>query len=147
MSHYLFDLNGKKALITGGGRGIGKTIAVGLASAGADIGITDIDISNKSEIKEEIEKFGKKCTFIQSDITDFSACKEIVTECSRNLGGLDILINNAGTNIRKTVNEVTEEDWDKVLNLNLKSYFRYIVFLQLIGKMVYSIICIINILV
>tara|TARA_A100001037_G_C15146585_1_gene636587 strand:+ start:1301 stop:2080 length:780 start_codon:yes stop_codon:yes gene_type:complete len=123
MTHYLFDLNGKKALVTGGGRGIGKTIAIGLASAGADIAITDIDISKSTEIKEEIQKLGKKCVFIESDITDFSNCKQIISECSMNLGGLDILVNNAGTNVRKTVNEVTEEDWDKVLDLNLKSYF------------------------
>ena len=123
MTHYLFDLNGKKALVTGGGRGIGKTIAIGLASAGADIAITDINISNSTEIKEDIQKLGKKCVFVESDITDISTCKEIILECSKNLGGLDILVNNAGTNIRKTVNEVTEEDWDKVLDLNLKSYF------------------------
>jgi len=123
MSHPLFDLSGRKALVTGAGRGIGRTLAVGLAQAGADVALADIDLSQAGEAKAGIEALGRRCALIRADVTDMASAERMVAEAAGALGGLTILVNNAGTNVRKTLDEVTEADWDKVLDLNLKSYF------------------------
>ncbi|MEK6710245.1 MAG: SDR family oxidoreductase [Nitrospinota bacterium] len=123
MSHPLFDLAGRKALVTGAGRGIGRTLAVGLAQAGADVALADIDPSQAAEAKTQIEGLGRRCALLQADVTDLGQAERMVAEAARALGGLTILVNNAGTNIRKRVEEITEEDWDKVVDLNLKSCF------------------------
>ncbi len=123
MSHPLFDLSGQKALVTGAGRGIGRTLAVGLAEAGADVAIADIDLSQAGEGKEAIEAMGRKCVLIEADVTDQAGIDRMVSDAAAGLGGLTILVNNAGTNVRKTLAELTEEDWDRVLDLNLKSLF------------------------
>ena len=123
MSHPLFDLAGRKALVTGGGRGIGRTLAIGLAQAGSDVAIADIDLSQAGEIKDRIEGLGRRCALLQADVTDTASIGRMVGGTVDALGGLDILVNNAGTTVRKTLEEVTEADWDKVLDLNLKSYF------------------------
>ena len=123
MSLALFDLSGEAALVTGGGRGIGRTLAVGLAKAGADVAIADIDVSDVEEARAEIEAMGRDCVIIEADVTAPPECERIVTEASDRLGGLTILVNNAGMNIRRSLEEVDETDWDQVLDLNLKSYF------------------------
>ncbi len=123
MSHPLFDLSGQKALVTGAGRGIGRALAVGLAEAGADVVIADIDLSQAGEGKDAIEALGRKCVLIEADVTDQAGIDRMVAGAAAGLGGLTILVNNAGTNIRKTLAELTEEDWDRVLDLNLKSLF------------------------
>ena len=123
MSLSYFGLSGRAALVTGAGRGIGRTLAVGLASAGADVAITDIDLSQAGEAKREIESMGRKCLLVEADVTDPGGIEKMVSETAGNLGGLHILVNNAGTNIRMTLDEVGEKDWDKVLDLNLKSFF------------------------
>ncbi len=123
MSQALFDLSGRAALVTGAGRGIGRTLAIGLAAAGADVAAADIDLSEAGEVKEEIERTGRKCLLIEADVTDTASVDRMVTEAAAGLGGLHILVNNAGTNVRKKMDELTEADWDKVLDLNLKSYF------------------------
>ena len=123
MSHPLFDLAGRKALVTGAGRGIGRTLAIGLAQAGADVALADIDPSQAAEAKAQIEGLGRRCALLQADVTDLGQAERMVAEAARALGGLTILVNNAGTNIRKRVEEITEADWDKVVDLNLKSCF------------------------
>ena len=123
MSHPLFDLSGQKALVTGAGRGIGATLALGLAQAGADVAIADIDLAPADEGRRAIEALERRCTLIEADVPDRAGAERMVAEASAALGGLTILVNNAGTNVRKTMAEVTEEDWDRVLALNLKSLF------------------------
>jgi 2-deoxy-D-gluconate 3-dehydrogenase len=123
MSHPLFDLSGQKALITGAGRGIGLTLAVGLAQAGADVALADINFSQVDEGRSEIEALGRKCVLIEADVTDSDSVDLMVSESAAALGGLTILVNNAGTNVRKPMDKITEEDWDRVLDLNLKSLF------------------------
>ena len=123
MSHPLFDLSGQKALVTGAGRGIGATLALGLAQAGADVAIADIDLAPADEGRRAIEALERRCPLIEADVTDRAGAERMVAEASAALGGLTILVNNAGTNVRKTMAEVTEEDWDRVLDLNLKSLF------------------------
>ena len=123
MSQSLFDLSGAKALITGAGRGIGRTLAEGFAAAGADVVIADIDIEPAGEAKEAIEGMGRKCALIQADVTDMESAERMVVEAAAALGGLTILVNNAGTNVRKTLWDISEADWDRILDLNLKSIF------------------------
>ena len=123
MSQSLFDLSGAKALVTGAARGIGRTLAEGLAAAGADVAIADIDLGPAQEAKEAIEGMGRKCALIQTDVTDMESAERMVIEAAAALNGLTVLVNNAGTNVRKTLWDITEADWDRVLDLNLKSLF------------------------
>ena len=123
MSHPLFDLTGQKALVTGAGRGIGLTLAIGLARAGADVALADIDLSGADAGRREIEALGRKCVPIEANVTEGDSVDRMVSEAAAGLGGLTILVNNAGTNVRKKMDEVSEEDWDLVLDLNLKSLF------------------------
>jgi 2-deoxy-D-gluconate 3-dehydrogenase len=123
MSHSLFDLSGETALVTGGAGGIGSALARGLAEAGADLAIADVDLAHAESIKDEIEDMGRSCLLIEADVTDSANCERMVAETVRGLGGLTVLVNNAGTNVRKSLQDVAEEDWDRVVDLNLKSYF------------------------
>ena len=123
MSQSLFDLSGAKALVTGAARGIGRTMAEGFAAAGADVVIADIDIEPAAEAKEAIEGMGRKCALIQTDVTDMESAERMVVEAAAAFGGLTILVNNAGTNVRKTLWDISEADWDRILDLNLKSIF------------------------
>ena len=123
MSLSLFDLSGEVALITGGAGGIGREIARGLAAAGADVAIVDLDLSRAGTIQEEIEATGRDCLLLEADLTEIPQGDRVVADTVAGLGGLTILVNNAGTNIRKTLDEVEEGDWDRVVDLNLKSYF------------------------
>lgn len=119
----LFDLTGRTALVTGGGRGIGRRLAVGLASAGADVAIADKDLSDVDTARAEIEGLGRRCLLLDADLTSPEACETIVEDTVDGLGSLTILVNNVGTNLRLRLDEVSEPDWDAVLDLNLKSFF------------------------
>ena len=119
----LFSLSGKVALVTGGCRGLGRGIAVGLAEAGADVAIADIDLSDADLVKHGIESHGRRCLAIEADITNLEDVERMVGATAASLGRLDILVNNAGTNVRKTLDEVTADDWHRLMDLNLNSYF------------------------
>ena len=123
MSLSIFDLSGEVALVTGGAGGIGREVATGLAAAGADVAVVDLDLSQAGAIKEEIEAMGRDCLLLEADLTDLAQGDRVVAETVAGLGALTILVNNAGTNVRKKLDEVEEEDWDRVVDLNLKSYF------------------------
>jgi NAD(P)-dependent dehydrogenase (short-subunit alcohol dehydrogenase family) len=123
MSLSLFDLSGEVALITGGAGGIGREIARGLAAAGADVAIVDLDLSRADAIQEEIEATGRDCLLLEADLTEIPQGDRVVADTVAGLGRLTILVNNAGTNVRKTLDEIEEDDWDRVVDLNLKSYF------------------------
>lgn len=123
MSLSLFDLSGEAVLVTGAGRGIGRTLGIGLAAAGADVALADIDLSEIEDARSEIEAMGRRCVLVEADVTVLSQCEQMVAEAATKLGALTVLVNNAGTNIRKKMEDVAEDDWDRVLDLNLKSYF------------------------
>jgi NAD(P)-dependent dehydrogenase (short-subunit alcohol dehydrogenase family) len=118
-----FDLSGRTALVTGGGRGIGRAVAVGLASAGADVAIVDRDLSEVDSARAEIEAMGRRCVLLDADLLSADACETVVEQAVERLGGLTILVNNVGTNIRLALDDVGESDWDAVVDLNLKSFF------------------------
>jgi sorbose reductase len=118
-----FKLNGKTALITGGGQGIGRAYAYALAEAGADIAIVDINHDTAQNVTEEIRKLGQKSIAIVADVTVTADTRRMVETVIAEWGRLDIAVNNAGRTIWSDTIDTTEEDWDKVIDLNLKGVF------------------------
>jgi 2-deoxy-D-gluconate 3-dehydrogenase len=116
-----FKLNGKKAIVTGGSRGLGQGIAVGLAEAGADVAL--VDVLEMSDSKAAIEKLGRRCIAITADLSKKECVDDIVKKTVDGLGGVDILFNNAGIIRRAPITEFTEKDWDDVMNINLRTLF------------------------
>ena len=117
-------LKGKVALITGASRGIGKAIALKFASEGADIAFTDLKII--PETVTEIEALGVKVKAYESNAADFAATEEVVNQILADFGRIDILVNNAGITKDGLMLRMTEQQWDAVLTVNLKSAFNYI---------------------
>jgi len=117
-------LEGKIALITGGSRGIGASIAKRLATDGANVAITySKGADAAAAVVKEIEREGGKAIAIQADATDAEAVKAAVEKTVATFGGLDVLVNNAGTAIPKTFEETTLEEMDRVLNINVRGVF------------------------
>jgi 3-oxoacyl-[acyl-carrier protein] reductase len=121
-----FLLAGKTCLVTGAGRGIGKAIALKLAEAGADVAIT---YSRSEEaallVKSEIESMGRKALIFQADAVDGKRADEVVSEIVKIFGRLDVLVNNAGITKDTLIMRMSEEQWDDVIETNLKSVFNY----------------------
>lgn len=119
-------LDGKRALVTGGDSGIGRAVAVMFAREGADVAIVYLSVeqSDAEETGRVIEKAGRRALLIAGDVTDPAFCREAVGETVRELGGLDILVNNAAyQNRQKGLDEVTEEQWDLTFRTNIYGYF------------------------
>jgi 2-deoxy-D-gluconate 3-dehydrogenase len=119
----MFDLTGKKAVVTGAGRGIGKAVALGLANAGADIGLVSRSESELNAVAELVKACGQQAVVAASDLTETSDIAPMVSRLARDLGGIDILVNNAGVNIPQDSVDVTETAWDSVMAINLKAAF------------------------
>ena len=119
----LFRLDGKVALVTGVGRGLGQAMAIGLAEAGADI--AGLYRTNYEETQAEVEALGRRFLPVQCDLQEATVARlnEVVDEVCRELGRLDILINNAGIIRRAPALEFSEQDWDDVIQVNLKALF------------------------
>jgi NAD(P)-dependent dehydrogenase (short-subunit alcohol dehydrogenase family) len=119
-----FKLNGKTALVTGGARGLGKTMATALAEAGADIALTGRSLDTCQATAHEIaQATGRTVRAFAGDVSIARDVERLYTEVSDASGHVDILINNAGTNIRGTIDQVSEADWDSVVDTNLKGPF------------------------
>ncbi|MCH8815573.1 MAG: 3-oxoacyl-[acyl-carrier-protein] reductase [Chloroflexi bacterium] len=120
----MFDLSGKVALVTGSSRGIGRSIAIHLAEHGADIAINFSRSKDEAEqVKAEIEKLGAKAMTVQADITVPDDAQRMVKETVDGLGRVDILVNNAGFNRDTLLLRMSIEDWDEVMDLNLRAVF------------------------
>ena len=118
------QLEGKVALVTGASRGIGKAIALMLAEKGADIAVNFAGSTAAAEaVAAEIEKMGRKAILVQGDVSKADVCAEIVDKVVSELGHIDILVNNAGITRDTLLLRMKEEDWDAVLNTNLKGVF------------------------
>ena len=121
------DLTGRKALVTGGARGIGATLAVGLAQAGADVAVCDLGSDETweglSNTVWQIRNCGQVGLAVDLDVQDIEEIRPTIRQVADDLGGLDILVNNAGIRRRAPALEVTEEDWDAVMDTNLKGAF------------------------
>lgn len=119
----LFSLEGKVAIVTGAGRGLGAAMASGLAEYGASVAVADIDMKAAQDIANGICKSGGCAYPIPVNVTDTASVDEMVDSCIEKFGTIDILVNNAGINRRNPVTEMSEEDWDAVLAVNLKGTF------------------------
>ncbi|HEX9745789.1 MAG TPA: SDR family NAD(P)-dependent oxidoreductase [bacterium] len=121
------DLNGKNCLVTGGCRGIGKSIAISMADAGSNVAVIDNSSDDSTEsIVSEIEKIGGRSRFYRADVRSYSDAEKIVKEIVDDFGSIDILVCNAGINRDGVVWKMTEEQWDEVIDVNLKGCFNYI---------------------
>jgi len=118
-----FRLDGKVALVTGMGRGLGQAMALGLAEAGADI--AGLYRTNYEETQAQVETLGRRFLPVQCDLLGASVehLNEVVAQVVEELGGLDILVNNAGIIRRAPILEFSEQDWDDVIQVNLKAVF------------------------
>ncbi|MBA3012031.1 MAG: 3-oxoacyl-ACP reductase FabG [Proteobacteria bacterium] len=117
-------LEGKKAIVTGGSRGIGKAIALMYAKEGADVLVNYH--SNDAAAKEtcaEIEALGRKAVAIAADVANYASAQNMVDECVKQLGGVDIVVNNAGVSKPSMLLKMTEEDWDSIIDIHLKAAF------------------------
>lgn len=121
--HRLYDLTGRAALITGGSRGLGEMFARTLAAAGADIAVTSRQVSALAGIQREVEALGRRCVALELDVRQYHSIQQAVDECECLLGKIDILVNNAGCNIRKPALEITWDDWNTVVDTNLRGAF------------------------
>lgn len=119
----IFDLSGKKALVTGAGRGIGKAVALELARAGADVGLVARTESELNAVAGQVQEIGRRAVVAASDLTMTADIPALVSGLAGKLGGIDILVNNAGTNIPQDSVDVTEDAWDTIMAINLKSCF------------------------
>ena len=117
----IFDLTGKVAIVTGANTGIGQAIALSLAAAGADIAA--VGRTPAEETVEKVRALGRKAEIVSADLSSIEPVQRVVDETIEKLGGLDILINNAGIIRRADSVDFTEEDWDAVIDTNLKSTF------------------------
>lgn len=118
----LFNLDGRVALVTGGSRGIGRAISLGLAAFGADVAI--LGLSPKTEeVIDEISKLGARGLFIKGNVADIGESRRAVDRVVGELGKIDILINNAGVGTAHPAEQVTPDEWDEVMGVNVRGLF------------------------
>ena len=118
----MIDLSGKRALVTGAGMGIGQGIAIELARQGADVAVHYAHSEPEATVKE-IEASGRRSATVQADLSKAAECERIVEEAADSLGGLDVLVNNAGVTRALGFLETDEATYDEMLDLNMKGYF------------------------
>ncbi len=119
----LFDLTGRVAIITGTSRGLGQYMGRALARAGADLVITSRNRDSLSAFKDEIEALGRRAVPLELDVRDHGSIQRMVEAAHQAYGKIDILVNNAGCNVRKSAVEITWDDWNLVLDTNLRGTF------------------------
>jgi NAD(P)-dependent dehydrogenase (short-subunit alcohol dehydrogenase family) len=118
-----FDFSGKVALVTGAGRGIGKGIALRLASHGADIAVNDLITETAEMTVREIQEMGRKAITVPGDVSQSSVVDQIVEKTLSHFGQIDILVNNAGISLYRPILDCTEEDWDRHIDIMAKGTF------------------------
>jgi NAD(P)-dependent dehydrogenase (short-subunit alcohol dehydrogenase family) len=123
MSRSRFDLGGMSAVVTGAGSGIGRETALALSEAGAAVLIADIDEKGGAGVVEEIRSAGRKAAFARADVTKLADCEGMVAACVRELGRIDVLVNNAGIVLPGNCETTTEADFDKTFAVNVKGMF------------------------
>ena len=125
MSIPSLSLTGKLTLVTGGRRGIGRAIALGFAEAGSDIAVCDRVVADGelAAVADEIQGLGRRALAVQADVTEKSQVESLVKKVVAELGDIDILVNNTGILTSTPVLEMSEDDWDLIIDTNLKSYY------------------------
>jgi NAD(P)-dependent dehydrogenase (short-subunit alcohol dehydrogenase family) len=123
MTDNLFDLNGKIAIVTGAGRGLGKALALGLARHGADVAVVSRTPEQLEPVAEAIRGLGRKTLALRVDTSRKADVGEMVSRVMDGWGRIDILVNNAGVDYNVPAVEYGEDEWDRILDINLKGYF------------------------
>ncbi len=123
MSNNLFDLGGRVAIVTGTSRGLGQYFARALARAGADLVLTSRNRDRLSSFEKEISSLGRRAVSIALDVRDQASIERMVIDAEQVFGHLDILVNNAGCNVRKPALDVTWDEWNLILDTNLRGSF------------------------
>jgi NAD(P)-dependent dehydrogenase (short-subunit alcohol dehydrogenase family) len=119
----LFELTGQKAIITGAGGGIGRELCHALAEMGADIALVDIDRGNMEKVTEELQRYGRNVMICETDVAKAREVEDMVNRVLGQWGRIDILVNCAGIAQWTPAEEMKEEDWDRVMDVNLKATF------------------------
>ncbi|MEW5322473.1 SDR family oxidoreductase [Geobacillus thermoleovorans] len=119
----LFKIEGKTAIVTGGGRGLGEQIAVGLAEAGANVVVCSRKVEACEQVKEKLEQLGVRSLALKCDVTNPEDVKHVVETTVKEFGGIDILVNNSGATWGAPVEEMPLEAWQKVINVNVTGTF------------------------
>jgi NAD(P)-dependent dehydrogenase (short-subunit alcohol dehydrogenase family) len=123
VTNQLFDLSGRVAIVTGASRGLGQYFARALAKSGADLVLTSRDRTHCASFEEEIRSLGRKAISLDLDVRDAESIENMAASAQRHYGKLDILVSNAGMNIRKPALEVSWNDWNQILDTNLRGSF------------------------
>lgn len=123
MESSLFDLSGRVAIVTGTSRGLGQYIGRALAKAGADLVITSRDPATLKPFQQEIEAMGRKALPLALDVRNHESIQKMVASATHHYGQIDILVNNAGCNVRKPALDISWDDWNLVLDTNLRGTF------------------------
>src|SRR4029077_13118350 len=119
----LFDLSGQVAIVTGTSRGLGQYLARALAKSGADLVLTSRRRDSLLDFESEIKALGRRTVALELDVRDQQSIEEMVAKAADAFGRIDILVNNAGSNVRKPALDATWEDWNLILDTNLRGSF------------------------
>lgn len=124
MAQHVFSLEGQQALVTGAQQGIGKSVSLALAAAGADVAVNWLDNETSARsVADEIRAMGRRAALVQGNVAQKSEAERIVGDAREELGGLDVVVNNAGVFPRSEFLDLDEAEWDQVLDVNLKGSF------------------------
>jgi NAD(P)-dependent dehydrogenase (short-subunit alcohol dehydrogenase family) len=123
VSGQLFDLTGRVAIVTGTSRGLGQTFARALARAGADLVLTSRHTNMLADFEKEIRQLGRRTFSLALDVRDYKSIQKMASDAEKEFGHVDILVNNAGCNVRKPALDVTWDDWNLILDTNLRGSF------------------------
>ena len=119
----IFDISGRKALVTGSARGIGKVLALTLAEAGCDVSLVGLHIEGVEETAAEITGMGVRALAYQADVSKKDEVDKAFTETANEFGRLDICVNNAGVSFQMPIEDMPEDEWDNIINTNMKGVF------------------------
>ncbi len=119
----MIDLGGKKAIVTGGGRGIGRAVCLKLAGLGADVAVVDVLAQEADAVAREVEAAGRKAVAVSCDVSSAEDVAAMFERVLEGLGGCDILVNNAGITRDNLIARMSDEEWTKVIDVNLRGAF------------------------
>lgn len=119
----IFNISGRKALVTGAARGIGKVLALTLAEAGCDVSLVGLHIEGVEEVAAEITGIGIRALAYQADVSKKDEVDNVFSETEKEFGGLDICVNNAGVSFQMPIEDMPEQEWDNIIDTNMKGVF------------------------